>query len=203
MDQKEIDALQKGGEVSDLTGIYAPQSGYLFEKNIVNGSAFSAKQRLFQIVNIGTLWVEAGIYPQDIDIVSKLSDFTIVTPVGEFQALKEQLYPRLDKKEALATLRLGVQNKDDALKPGMYVSVNAASKPQSYLTLPATAVIFKNGKHYVFVVGEYAGEYEPKAIEARSLDSDTYRVQGLDEGDEVVNNALFMMDSDAQINGLY
>ncbi|HIC43420.1 MAG TPA: cation efflux system domain protein, partial [Sulfurimonas sp.] len=28
-------------------------------------------------------------------------------------------------------------------------------------------------------------------------------IEGLEVGDEVVNNALFMMDSDAQINGLY
>ena len=69
--------------------------------------------------------------------------------------------------------------------------------------MPASAVIFKNGKYYVFVKGEYQGEYEPRVIQAKELDADTYSVQGLKDGDEVVNNALFMMDSDAQINGLY
>jgi Cu(I)/Ag(I) efflux system membrane fusion protein len=53
-------------------------------------------------------------------------------------------------------------------------------------------------------VGEYEGEYEPSEVEVEVLNPDTYIIKsGLNAGDEVVNNALFMMDSDAQINGLY
>jgi len=85
----------------------------------------------------------------------------------------------------------------------MYVSVSADMKKENYLTLPSTAVIFKNGKYYVFVKGDFEGEYTPRVIEAKEIDAHSYRVKGLQNGDEVVNNALFMMDSDAQINGLY
>ncbi|MBU1642168.1 efflux RND transporter periplasmic adaptor subunit, partial [bacterium] len=64
--------------------------------------------------------------------------------------------------------------------------------------------IRKNGKYYVFGVSEFEGEYEPIAVDAEVLDNNTYIIKsGLNKGDEVVDNALFMMDSDAQINGLY
>jgi len=41
-------------------------------------------------------------------------------------------------------------------------------------------------------------------VSVKVLNPNTYIVtSGLNAGDEVVSNALFMMDSDAQINGLY
>lgn len=203
VDAKEIQMIEKDAKVSRTTNIYAPASGFIYEKNVVKGSAFSTKQALFKIVNLSNVWVEVAIYPQDLDLVSKFSEFTISSPVGDFRAKKELLYPKLNAKDAPFTLRVSVQNPKGKLLSGMYVSVSADTKKESYLTLPSSAVIFKNAKYYVFVKGEYQGEYEPRVIEAKELDAHSYRVKGLKDGDEVVNNALFMMDSDAQINGLY
>ena len=200
---KEIALIEKELKVSKNTDIYAPINGYIFEKSVVKGSAFSAKQNIFRIVNLSNIWVEVAIYPQDYELISKLSDFTINSPAGNFKAKKELLYPRINSKDAPFTLRVSVQNPKGKLISGMYVSVSADTKKERVLTLPSTAVIFKNSKYYVFVKGEFAGEYEPRVVEARELDANTYAVKGLQEGDEVVNNALFMMDSDAQINGLY
>jgi len=47
---------------------------------------------------------------------------------------------------------------------------------------------------------EFKGEYEPIEIHIKALDKNT---KGLTSDDTVVNNALFMMDSDAQINAIY
>ena len=203
IDPKEIQMIEKEGKTSRTTSIYAPTSGYIFEKSVTRGSAFAIRQKLFTIVNLSNVWVEVAIYPQDYDLISTLNDFVISSPAGNFKAKKEMLYPRIGAKDAPFTLRISVQNPKAKLIGGMYVSVSADTKKESSLTLPASAVIFKNGKYYVFVKGEYQGEYEPRVIQAKELDADTYSVQGLKDGDEVVNNALFMMDSDAQINGLY
>ncbi len=200
---KEIEMIEKEGKTSRTTNIYAPSSGYVYEKNVVKGSAFSTKQTLFKIVNLSNVWVEVAIYPQDLDLVSKMNEFTISSPAGDFKAKKELLYPKLSAKDAPFTLRVSVQNPKGKLLSGMYVSVSADMKKENYLTLPSSAVIFKNGKYYVFVKGDFEGEYTPRAIEAKEIDAHSYRVKGLQNGDEVVNNALFMMDSDAQINGLY
>ena len=86
----------------------------------------------------------------------------------------------------------------------MYASVISKDKAQEYLTLPSNAVMRKDGKFYVFVVGEYEGEYDPLEVSVKVLNPQTYIItSGVNEGDEVVSNALFMLDSDAQINGLY
>lgn len=201
---KEIKALIKNPKSAATTTIYAPASGYIFVKNITHGSAFKAKQELFEIVNLDQVWVEAKIYPkQQLDFQS-IEHFEVKSKAITLKTKKAELLPELDPKIATQNLRLTLKNRPNRLIPGMYVTVFSMQKAQRYKIIPRTAAIRKNGRYYAFIVGEYEGEYEPVEIEVKALDKDHYEVlSGLSVGEEVVNNALFMMDSDAQINGLY
>lgn len=204
--EKDIKSIERERKVDEFTTLYAPQSGWIFEKNINKGASFSTQRKLFQIVNLEKVWVEVKLYQNEIEKLTLLDHFT-VKPKGidkTYRANKSLLYPRLDPKEATATLRLLVDNDDKLLKPGMYVKVYASSDAKSRLVIPRTAVIRKNGIWYAFLATEFKGEYEPIVIQIKPLDSQHYEIiKGLQEGDTVVNNALFMMDSDAQINGVY
>ncbi|WP_304545931.1 efflux RND transporter periplasmic adaptor subunit [Sulfurimonas microaerophilic] len=204
--EKEITAVIKGKKVEPYTTIYAPKSGYVFGKNIFLGGAFHPKKMLYKIVDLDDVWVEAKLFDKDIQTLKSIENFRVVDPNSgmKFQAKKSLLYPKLDPKKAAYTLRLSLKNRADTLAVGAYVNVVGESKKEEYLTLPKTAVIRKNGKFYSFLVTEFEGEYEPKEIKVKALNHDRYRVvDGLDVGDEVVNNALFMIDSDTQINNLY
>jgi Cu(I)/Ag(I) efflux system membrane fusion protein len=201
----EIDAILKKQKVSEYTTLYAPASGYIFEKNIVKGTAFNAKNKLFEIVNLDTVWVETKVFEDDLKWLRYAQDFEVRMKTTDkvYKTHSKLFYPHLNPKEATLTMRLRLENKNNALFPGMYASVISKDKMREYLTLPQSAVIRKNGKYYVFIVSEFQGEYEPKEIKAEALNNETYIIQGLNAGDEVVNNAMFMMDSDAQINGLF
>lgn len=204
--QKEIDAIAKSKKTSSFSTILSPINGYIFKKALNNKASFNAKERLFEIVNLQRVWVELKIRQNQLAAVKTMKNFTLETPSSSktFVAKKIEVYPELDEKEESFTLRLQAQNDDLALRPGMYVSAQMSSETKEYLTLPRTAVIRKNGKYFVFASGEYEGEYEPKEVEVEVLDPETYVMKsGVSEDEEVVNNALFMMDSDAQINGLY
>ena len=206
VNNREINAVIKSKKVSQNTTIYAPFSGYIFAKNITNGSAFSAKTKLFEIVNLDEVWVEAKVFEEDLAWLKNASIFDVNFKgnAQTYRATSTLLYPKLDPKEATLTLRLRLKNSNLKLFPGMYASVLSKSQEESYLTLPKTAVIRKDGRFYVFMVGDFKGEYEPREISAKPLNNDTYIItDALSADDEVVDNALFMMDSDAQINGLY
>ena len=203
---KEIEEIVKKGKVSKLTTIYSPISGYIFKKSINQGSYFGKGKLLFEIVNLDNVWVEAKIFEQDLKWLDMVYSFDIKSKAltQTFKGKNPYLYPKSSSKEATYTLRLGVKNNSHKLIPGMYVSVIIKDKPQTYLTLPSSAVIRKGGKYYVFLVTEFKGEYEPKEVQVKVLNHDRYIIkQGLNEGERVVNNAMFMQDSDAQINALY
>ncbi len=204
--QKEIDQIKKDLIVDEFTMIYAPISGWIFEKNINQGSYFSSKKRLFQIVNLKKVWMEVKLFQNELTKLDTLENFSVM-PKGTnkvYQAEKSLLYPMINPKEATATLRLILDNEDEILKPGMYAKVHASTASKSRLVIPRTAAIRKNGIWYAFLATEFKGEYEPIVIDVKPLDNKTFEViKGLNSKDILVNNALFMMDSDAQINGIY
>ena len=203
---KEITQIEKERRADAYTTIYAPVSGWIFGKHLNNGSSFKKGQTLFEIVNIDEVWMEAKLFQNDLAKLDKLDRFTLKVKgiSGSFEAQKALLYPKLDPKEATATLRLVVSNPDEHIKPGMYATVYASSKAKTRLVIPRTAAIRKEGMWYAFLATDFKGEYEPVRIEVEPLDSQYFIVKkGLHEGEEIVNNALFMMDSDAQINSIY
>lgn len=202
----EISKLVTRKDASPNTTIYAPVDGYVFIKGIENGSAFNAKQKLFQIVNLDEVWVEAKLFEEERARLAMTKKYELSFKGLEkvYKTDSQLLYPQLDPKVATLTLRLGIDNRAHQLFPGMYATVVSLKSEAEQMVLPTTAVIRKNGKHYVFMVGEFEGEYEPLEVKVKILDTETYAIlDGLEVDDEVVNNALFMMDADAQINGLY
>jgi len=202
----EISKVLKTKKAGANTTIYSPIDGYVFIKNIEKGSAFNAKDKLFQIVNLDEVWVEAKLFEEERARLSLTKNYELSFKglKNIYKTTKTLLYPELDPKIATLTLRLLVDNSEHKLFPGMYSTVISLKGEKEQLVLPTTAVIRKNGTFYVFMVGEFEGEYEPVEVNVKVINANSYAIiSGLNEGDEVVNNALFMMDSDAQINGLY
>lgn len=202
----EIKRIQTERKVDEFTTIYAPQSGWIFEKNINLGASFNTQKKLFQIVNLEKVWMEVKLYQDEIEKLSLFENFTVKAKGihKTYTATKALLYPMLNPKEATATLRLTLDNEEALLKPGMYAKVHASAHIKNRLVIPRTAAMRKNGIWYAFLATEFKGEYEPLQIKVQPLDNKNFEVlSGLNENDIIVNNALFMMDSDAQINGVY
>jgi Cu(I)/Ag(I) efflux system membrane fusion protein len=206
INKKEIKAIENRQTMSKFTTIYSPTSGWIFKKSINQGSAFSAKQKLFQIVNLDEVWAEVKLFQEQLQNLEMLKEFRVEAKGinKSFKAQKLLLYPKTEPNEATFTLRLNVKNTNELLKPGMYIKVYAKAKSKTRLVIPTTAAIRKNGKWYAFLATDFIGEYEPIEIEINQLNNEYYEVtKGLKEGDTLVENALFMMDSDAQINSIY
>jgi len=206
VNDSEIKTIAKKREADYYTTIVSPIDGYIFMKNINKGSAFKTGTKLFEIVNLDVIWVEAKIYTSHISEFKSFTNFNvkldgILKPIS---ATSEKLLERVNPKEATATLRLRVENRDNSIFPGLYAKIEAQTKADTFLTLPRSAVMRKNSQFYVFKAGEYEGEYEPSIVEVKPLNAKKYIVlSGLEKDEKVVNNALFLMDSDAQVNGLY
>ena len=159
IDPKEIRTIETSREADKFTTIYAPADGWIFEKKINKGSAFNATKSLFRIVDLSRVWMEIKLYTSELGKLNTLEHFQVRTDGIDksFEAYKSILYPRLDPKEATATLRLVIENENNLLKPGMYATVHASEKAQEHLLIPRTAVIRKNGEWYAFLATEFKG----------------------------------------------
>ena len=185
--------------------VTSPINAILMEKNINQSSAVSKGTTLLQLASLDKIWFVASVYQSDLEFVKKQSE-ALINIDGINQKIKSKvdfIYPFFDEKTKTVDVRFVLENEDLKLVPSMFGKVDINVKKDLMLTLPKTAVLKKADKFYIFKPLEN-GEFEPIKIEAKRISSNKYEIlSGLNENDEVINNALFLLDSDAVTNALY
>lgn len=196
----------KDGKV-DSNGIVvtSPMNAIVLEKNINQSSAVNKGVMLLQLASVDKIWFIASVYQNDLEYIKKDRDAKIsIDGLNEKIVAKvDFIYPIFDEKTKTVDVRFVLDNKDLKLVPSMFGKVDINIKKDVMLTLPKTAVLKKANDYYVFkpLVN---GEFKPVKIEAKRVSSNKYEILGgLEQNDEVINNALFLLDSDATTNALY
>lgn len=196
----------KEGKVNSLgIVVTSPMNGLLIEKNINQTSAVAKGKLLLQLANLDKVWFIASVYQSDLEYIKKDKEaFVNIDGISEKIASKvDFVYPIFDDKTKTVDVRFVLENKDLKLFPSMFGKVDVSVKNDVMLTLPKTAVLKKANDFYVFRPLD-KGDFEPVKIKAKRIASNKYEIlSGLEENDEVINNALFLLDSDAVTNSLY
>ena len=203
--KSEQQKIKDGKMNSNGLVVTSPINGLLMEKNINQSSAVTKGNMLLQMASLDKIWFIASVYQSDLEFIKK-DNKALITIDGINQKLNSKvdfIYPIFDEKTKTVDVRFILENEDLKLVPSMFGKVDINVKKDVMLTLPKTAVLKKADKFYVFKPLEN-GEFEPIKIEAKRISSNKYEIlSGLNENDEVINNALFLLDSDAVTNALY
>ena len=203
--KSEQQKIKDGKMNSNGLVVTSPINGLLMEKNINQSSAVTKGNMLLQMASLDKIWFIASVYQSDLEFIKK-DNKALITIDGINQKLNSKvdfIYPIFDEKTKTVDVRFILENEDLKLVPSMFGKVDINVKKDVMLTLPKTAVLKKADKFYVFKPLEN-GEFEPVKIEAKRISSNKYEIlSGLNENDEVINNALFLLDSDAVTNALY
>ena len=191
----------------NLSGIVvsSPINGIVLEKNINQLSAVNKGMMLLQLASVDKIWFVASVYQNDLEYIKKDKDAQIsIDGINEkIMAKVDFIYPIIDEKTKTVDVRFVVDNKDLKLVPSMFGKVDINVKKDVMLTLPKTAVLKKGNDYYVFKPLQ-DGEFKPLKISAKRISSNKYEILGgLEQNDEVINNAIFLLDSDATTNALY
>ena len=184
---------------------YSPTNSIVLQKNINKGSFAKKGKLLLQLASLDELWFIASVYQKDLSFIKKdMKAQILIDGIKKSIISKvDMIYPTVDLKTKTVDVRFVIENKDLKLYPNMFAKVNLKEISKERLTLPKTAVLSKGDKHFVF---QYLSktEFEPIEIKAKRINSNKYEIiEGLKEGQQVINNALFLLDSDAITNSLY
>lgn len=187
---------------SDLI-ITSDYDGFIMEHNAIDGVFAKKGKSLFKIINIDSLWGIIDIYQKDINYVKEgmkveLSFDGIDTLyTGKIDAI----YPNVNIKNQTISVKVIVNNKDHKLFPNMFAKAKIYKQNKTTLFIPKNCIVQRNNKNYVFLKdGNYYNSTEVTV--EKTLNG--YNVQsGLKAGDIIIQNALFLLDSDAVTNGLY
>lgn len=214
--EKQIDAIESGGEVVNELDVYADISGIVITRNVSRGDYVNKGSVLFEIADLSSIWVMFDAYEQDIAWVktgSKVS-FTLASlPGKEFTSTVTFVDPLINPQTRTASVRAEANNPGMQLKPEMFVKGKIKAKFSSQsglkgksLLISKTSVLWTGTRSvvYVKVPGSEFPSFEMREIILGPRAGDFYVVEnGLQEGEEIVINGVFAVDAAAQLSGKY
>ena len=104
----------------------APASGFVIEKNVVEGQRVMAGERLYRLADLSTVWVEADVYERDLALVKPGAPAAVTVdawPGETFAARVLLVAPALDPATRTARVRVALPNRGARLRPGMFANV--------------------------------------------------------------------------------
>jgi Cu(I)/Ag(I) efflux system membrane fusion protein len=181
----------------------APRDGIVLERNATEGMKASSGQVLFRIADISTVWVLADVPEQEIGAINPGQSVAIRArslPGRTFSGEVDLIYPQVNPDTRTVKVRIELNNKDGALLPEMYadVDINAGSAAP-VLTVPESALI-DTGTRQIVILDRGNGRFEPREVAVGERGDDLVEIRsGIEEGDQVVVSANFLIDAESNL----
>lgn len=200
----QIEALGKAKAPGKTLSIHSPATGVVTEKMALRGMHVKPGMRLYTIADLSRVWVYVDVYEYQLPWVRVGQQATMSLPYvpGEtFVGKVVYIYPYLEERTRVVTVRLEFDNANSVLKPGMYATVNLrADLGRDVVLLPREAYI-DSGTRKVAFVERGEGKYAPREI-GTGVEAEEGMVEvlwGIDVGESVVVSGQFMIDAESKL----
>jgi len=216
--KRDIDELMKVGEPTGIATLYAPMYGQVVVQNAFEGTYVNRGTAIFTLADPQHVWAKLDAYESDYPWIRKGQDVTFETEVYPGERFKGKVVyvdPVFDPTTRTFNIGVIYPDRGGRLKAGMLVRaviharlradgkvVGTGDKTDSgplIIPLSAPLITGKRSVVYVAVAGE-EGVFEGREVVLGPKAKDHYVVlEGLKEGDQVVVNGNFKIDSAVQI----
>ncbi|MFL2596014.1 MAG: efflux RND transporter periplasmic adaptor subunit [Flavobacteriaceae bacterium] len=209
LSESQINQIEETGKVKENFPVYATVSGTVTEKLVEQGDYIKQGQPLLKIANLNSVWANFDVYENQIDLFKKGQEVKVSTnafPNKEFKGKVDFIDPILNTNTRTVTLRVVLNNSNNAFKPGMFVTgkVEAINLDNDKdIMIPSSAVLWTGERSVVYLkTNPNEPVFEMKEIELGNQIGENYKVlKGLNIGDEIVSNGTFTIDAAAQLQG--
>jgi multidrug efflux pump subunit AcrA (membrane-fusion protein) len=198
----DIERLEKTGAVLKALTLYSPIDGTVMAKNAVAGNRVMPGDSLFEIAGLERVWALADVYEYELPFVH-VGQAAVVTlsylPGRQWRGRVAFISPTVDEKTRTVKVRVELDNQDMTLKPDMFTEVQIEQSGGNVVAVPLDAVLSTGSRTIVFLPRE-GGRFEPREVKLGNRVDGYYQVvSGLAEGDRVVTQANFLIDSESRL----
>ncbi len=200
----QIAALEKSGKPELALTYRSPISGTVLQKMVVEGQYVQEGTELYLLADLSSIWLVAQVYEFELPRlrVGQPAEATVSSLPGEkLEGRVVFIEPVLDRDTRSARVRIVLPNPRGSLKPGMFANATIRLPAAQRLVVPRSALIDTGIRRVVYV------ETSPNIFEARNVAPGAVAgerveiLEGLKDGERVVAQANFFIDSQAQLAG--
>ncbi len=209
--QDTVDEVVKTGKATDRFVVRAPVTGIILKRFVEQDSLVNAGIKTGQFTTYGTpvariadisfVYADAQLFSDDLSRVRPGTP-CLVEPQGSkgkgYGAKVSYVYPVLKEGTRYGLGRIALDNRDLALKPGMYADVRLdPPDDEPTLAVPRDAVVESGDESWVFVKIDPHHFQKRMVVVAEPRDDLIPVSRGLDESEEVATGgAVFFLNAE-------
>jgi Cu(I)/Ag(I) efflux system membrane fusion protein len=204
MPESVIQSVERSGKPQTRLTLRAGRDGFVVKLDAREGAQVAATQSLFELASLDPVWLVVD-YPQtQAQIVTAGSEMVATSaswPGVQFRGRVSELLPQLESTTRTLRARVVLDNPQQKLKPGMFLTVTQPENAQqpAVLAIPEEALVTTGAASRVLLA---TGEGRFRAVNVttgRTAQGWTEVLSGVKEGDEVVTSGQFLIDSEASL----
>ena len=181
--------------------ITSPFDGIVVERDAGVGEVVGPSDPLATVADLGQLWIELDIYERDLAQVREGLPVTVSTaawPGRTFPASVGYVADILDTERRTVRARVVLDNRDGALKPGMFATASIQVGEGRLVAVPRDAVQDVEGQLVVWVPGDEEGSFvvRPVVLGAELPGDYVEVVSGISEGETLVVTGAFTLKAE-------
>jgi RND family efflux transporter MFP subunit len=195
--REQLKALDAPSAVNAIYDVHAPIAGTIVSAGKSTGEQVGPGEAIFEIVALGTVWVEAPVFEKDLGRLSKSTEARFTTaafPDKEFAGQLVNIGAVIDERTRAATAIFEVNNSSGELRVGMQANVRLdGGERVPVLLVPKEAVVDNEGQKivYVLISGE---EFERRNVAlGDEYGSKVAIVSGVMPGERVVTQGAYQL----------
>ncbi len=200
--ESTIRSLEKTGKAQKTVVLRAPVTGFVTHMNAREGAYAKAGEPLYTIADLSRVWVQADFYEYEMSLlkVGQHAKLTVdAYPRKSWSGKVAYIYPYLESDTRTLKVRFEFANPGFTLKPNMFANVEMHIPLGTLLAVPEEAIVDTGVRQVVFV-DNGDGYYEPREVKVgKQVDGSVEIAYGLFEGERVVINGNFMIDSESRL----
>jgi len=199
---QQIRELEESGQPQTALTLHSPVSGFVTVKDVYQGLYVTPDTELYTVADLSRVWVLLDIYEYEMPFVHLGMPVTLrlrSQPGESITGTLTYIYPYMDNHTRTNKVRVELDNPGLRLKPDMYATGEIHAVLGEHLVVPKDAVLDSGTRQIVFVaLGD--GFFAPHEVRLGERGDDYAEVlEGLQEGEQVVVGANFMVDSESQL----
>lgn len=203
MNDRQIETLEKDGDVAYTTTIYSTASGIVTNRAVVEGAYVNEGTLLLEVVDLSSVWIMANAYESDVNAIKPGMRMVVTGPAlgGErIEGRVDYIYPSIDPASRTVQVRGVFSNPGLRLKPGMYLTATILQPATDALAVPVGAVIRTGLRDLVYVEVE-ENMFEAREVQIGMKGNGYYQITGgnLNRGDNVVAEGGYLLDSEREL----
>jgi len=201
LSEAQIRQMAESHTLPETVDIVSPVDGFILARNISSGQHFDRSTQFYRIADLSQVWIVADVFGSDAQNIhaGAIARVTLPDQRGTFSARTTAVLPQVDPETRVLKLRLEANNPGYALRPDTFVDVELPVGGPAGLTVPQDAVIDSGHEQRVFVERS-AGVFEPRSVQIGWRSGDRVEiVHGLAEGERVVVEGTFLVDSESRL----